>query len=67
MINYRVRQDNTSWSRYPKHKFAHSVNLGTVDTENVGQGCATSPRFCKAMGAGCMEVAWQQGTNRILC
>jgi predicted histone-like DNA-binding protein len=37
MINYRVRQDNTSWSRYPKHKFAHSVNLGTVDTDELSR------------------------------
>ena len=35
MITYRVRQDNTSWSRYPKHFFAHSVNLRTVETSEL--------------------------------
>ena len=35
MITYRVRQDNTSWSRYPKHFFAHSVNLRTVGTSEL--------------------------------
>ena len=35
MITYRLRQDNTSWSRYPKHYFAHSVNLRTVETDEL--------------------------------
>lgn len=34
-ILYKLRQDNRQCSRYPGHWFAHSVNVGTVETTDL--------------------------------
>ena len=36
-ITYRLRQDNRQVTKYPGKWFAHSVNLRTVDTDEVAR------------------------------
>jgi len=36
-IHYRLRQDNRMCSPYPGFWFAHSVNMGTIETEELAR------------------------------
>jgi len=67
MITYRLKQDTTSWSRYPGHWFAQPVNLRTVGNDElaelIARNCSPKASDVLAVLREMAEVVGQQLTD----